>query len=369
MTPAVLFLVIGALFLAFSNGANDNFKGFATVWGSHSLSYRQALLLATIATAAGSFASLLLAHGLVETFSGKGLVSDAVAGDPAFITAAGIGAAATVMAATRGGMPISTTHALLGGLLGAGLAVSGIGVSLAALGPGFLVPLLISPLAAATLGALAYQLLRLRRSEADCACVVQPELADAGIERLAFNATAGLPRLVLASDFDCDRLAVPQVRFSVSRLLDQLHIMSAASICFARGVNDTPKLVALLIAARIGGLELSVTLVAVLMVAGGLLLSRRVAETMSLKVNHMDRDQGVSANLITAFLVLLASKFGMPVSTTHVTVGSIAGVGASGGTLDRIALRGVLLSWLFTLPVAAAIAWAIATAMKWGFFA
>lgn len=365
MSPVILILGLGALFLAFSNGANDNFKGFATVWGSHSLSYRQALLLASIATAAGSLASLLLAHGLVAHFSGKGLVSAAAAGDPAFITAAGIGAAGTVMAATRGGMPVSTTHALLGGLLGAGLAISNSGVNFAALGSGFLLPLLVSPLAAATLGALAYQLLRLRRPEADCACIVQPELAGAGGETIAFNAAAGLPRLMVAAEADCDRLAAPRIRFSISQLLDQLHILSAASICFARGVNDTPKLVALLIAARIAGLEWSVSLVAMLMVAGGLLLSRRVAETMSLKVNHMDRNQGVSANLITAFLVLVASKFGMPVSTTHVSVGSIAGVGASAGTIDWSALRAVLLSWLVTLPVAAAIAWAIATTMSW----
>lgn len=58
-------LIAVALFLAFGNGANDNFKGFATVWGSESLSYRQALLLATLATLAGSLLLLLLASGLV----------------------------------------------------------------------------------------------------------------------------------------------------------------------------------------------------------------------------------------------------------------------------------------------------------------
>lgn len=72
-------MLIGALSLSFSNGANDNFKGFATVWGSHSLSYRHALTLATIATIAGSLASLLLAHGLVQQFSGRGPVPDSIA--------------------------------------------------------------------------------------------------------------------------------------------------------------------------------------------------------------------------------------------------------------------------------------------------
>jgi len=69
-------------------------------------------------------------------------------------------------------------------------------------------------------------------------------------------------------------------------------------------------------------------------------------------VTRMDHAQGLAANLITAILVLLASKLGMPVSTTHVAVGSIAGVGASAKTLDWHALRNVLLSWVATLPLA-----------------
>ena len=67
-------LIVAALFIAFSNGANDNFKGFATVWGANALSYRQALVFATAATVAGSISSLILAEELVQHFSGKGLV-------------------------------------------------------------------------------------------------------------------------------------------------------------------------------------------------------------------------------------------------------------------------------------------------------
>ncbi len=78
---------------------------------------------------------------------------------------------------------------------------------------------------------------------------------------------------------------------------------------------------------------------------------------MSLQLSAMDAPQGLSANLITAALVLFASKFGVPVSTTHVSVGSIAGVGAGARTLDRRVLRNVLLSWAATLPFAALAAW------------
>ena len=86
-------LILAALLLAFSNGANDNFKGFATVWGSDTLGYRRALGIATVATLAGSLVSLMLAESLALQFTGKGLVPDALAGTPHFILSVGLGAA------------------------------------------------------------------------------------------------------------------------------------------------------------------------------------------------------------------------------------------------------------------------------------
>lgn len=355
----VALLILSALFLAVANGANDNFKGFATVWGSRSLSYRKALVTATLATVAGSMVSLFLAQDLVRRFSGKGLVPDTVAADPTFITAAAFGAAATVMLATRVGMPISTTHALLGGLVGAGVAVSGSGIDPGALGVGFVLPLLVSPVLAAALGLLAFVLIRSRRRAVDCACLAPPAIAATATGSTLAIAPA-LPRLILAPEADCAGLSESTVRVSVPLLMHRAHIVSATTICFARSVNDTPKLAALLVAAHATGLQWSVGLVAVMMALGGLLMARRVAETMSLKINRLDATQGVSANLITAGLVLLASRFGLPVSTTHVSVGSIAGVGAGAGTLNSHALQSVLLSWLATLPCAAAISGLIA---------
>ena len=137
----------------------------------------------------------------------------------------------------------------------------------------------------------------------------------------------------------------------VSRKLDRLHVLSAMAICFARGVNDTPKLAALLIAAHLLQASLSIVLVGLTMVLGGLLFGRQVAQTMSQRVTRLDQISGLAANLITATLVLFASKLGMPVSTTHVAVGSIAGVGASARTLDVRTLRNVLLSWVVTLQL------------------
>lgn len=349
-------LIIAVLFVSLSNGANDNFKGFATVWGSATLSYRQALLFATIATVAGSLASWMLAGTLVEQFSGKGLVPDAIASAPLFILGVASGTALTVFLATRLGFPVSTTHALIGGLIGASLGQSGGEVDFAKLASAFLLPLLVSPMLAAVLGMLAYRLFCLRPAEKDCACLIAPAPIPVSVGALANQFSA--PSIVLAPDAACERLDV-QARISISSSLDHLHVLSAMSICFARGVNDTPKLAALLIASRLFDNGISFALIGIAMTVGGLLFAGRVAETMSQRMTHMDHTQGLAANLITAMLVLFASKFGLPVSTTHVSVGSIAGVGASAKTLNWPTLRNVLLSWVATLPLAAVAAWCV----------
>jgi len=347
-------ILIAALFLAFSNGANDNFKGFATVWGSNTLSYRQALALATLATVAGSLAALFLAETLVQNFSGKGLVADVVVNAPMFILSVACGAALTVFLATRLGYPVSTTHALIGGLLGAGLAQAGGDVHFDKLMQTFLLPLLVSPLLAAMLGALAYSALRLHKAEQDCVCVTEPAIPAmaGGMARIA------APLWVVGSDDDCAQLPVV-ARFSITRWLDKLHVLSALAICFARGVNDTPKIAALLLASSLLDAQTSVGWLAAAMALGGILFARRVAERMSYRVTRMDHAQGLTANLITAMLVLFASKLGVPVSTTHVSIGSIAGVGMRAQTLDWVALRQIMLSWLATLPLAAALAFAV----------
>lgn len=350
-----IILIGTALFIAFGNGANDNFKGFATVWGSGVLSYRRALVLATLATLAGSLLSLALAQSLIAQFSGRGLVPDAVAAAPSFMLHAGAGAALTVFAATRAGLPVSTTHALIGGLIGAGLAEPGGEMRYGALASQFLLPLLASPLVAATLGMLASRVLRLR-PDADCACVIAPSPAlvaqGGGSLALASRAVSSAPTFVIAADAHCQRQPGLIARLSLPDIADRAHVLSAAAICFARGVNDTPKL-----AAQIMDASSAVFAIAAVMAADGIIYARRVAETMSKRVTRLDNGQGLAANLITAGLVLVASKFGLPVSTTHVSVGSIAGVGAAAGTLDWTTVRNIALAWIVTLPLAATIAW------------
>ncbi len=352
-------LIATALFLAFNNGANDNFKGFATVWGSDTLNYRQALILATLATLAGSLASWFLADNLVQQFSGRGLVPNAVANTQTFILSVACASAATVFLATKLGFPISTTHALIGGLVGAGLGQAAGSVDFAKLTQTFFVPLLLSPLLAAGLGLSLYKLASRRKVENDCVCVVEqaPVLAYAGVSGIALQ-SEGLTSIVVSDNANCDTLAT-QARLSIGGFLKKIHITSAVTICFARALNDTPKLAALLVAAKFTEPKLPIALVGIIMVIGGLVFAKKVAYTMSQKVTRLDDTQGLTANLITTSLVLLASKFGLPVSTTHVSVGAIAGVGASAGTLNWPALRSVLLSWVATLPLALAMAWTV----------
>src|SRR5690242_18223192 len=144
-----IFLLIAAAFLAFSNGANDNFKGVATIYGSGTAGYKVSISWATITTFAGSVGSIFLAQALLKKFSGRGLVPDVLTGSGYFLLAVAIGAGLTVILATRFGFPISTTHSILGALIGSGFVAHGpAGVNLGALGKGFVTPLLLSPVLA-----------------------------------------------------------------------------------------------------------------------------------------------------------------------------------------------------------------------------
>jgi inorganic phosphate transporter, PiT family len=354
----LMLLVVFVLFLAFSNGANDNFKGFATVWGSATLNYRRALIIATIAAIAGSLLSVLLAHGLVKQFSGKGLVPDGTVGTQEFALAVAAGASFTVMLATRIGLPISTTHALTGGLVGAGLALGTGDVDFSKLGSAFFLPLLLSPVISALLGFIVCKLMPRYKAETDCICIAEPAFSTQS-QATAMSAT--LPHFKIASNPDCAADVHVLAGVSVSGALDKVHIASAATICFARSVNDTPKLAGLLVVANFTNGSFQLIGIALAMALGGWLLSRRVAETMSQKITPLSPHQGVPANLITAVLVLAASKFGLPVSTTHVAVGAISGVGAGAGTLSWSTIGTILLSWVATLPIAAGFAWGMAS--------
>jgi inorganic phosphate transporter, PiT family len=358
MTIAILFVTV--CFLAFSNGANDNFKGVASLYGSGAASYRAALTWATITTLAGSSCALFLAQTLLVKFSGKGLAPDELIHSIPFITAVAAGAGMTVILATRLGFPISTTHALLGALTGSALLATGT-VKFAALGTSFVLPLLLSPVVAVLLAMLIYLGFRQIRqhkaiSNLLCLCVESQPVATASY--FADNASALVAAknrsFSIDNQSDCDdRYAGVIFGFDLKKAMDTLHFCSAGAVCFARGLNDTPKIAALLLLAPGLNLQMNIALIASTMALGGLLGARRVAETMSHKITTISHGQGLSANLTTAILVIVASKLGLPVSTTHVSVGSLFGIGLISKNADSKMITSILLSWLLTLPCAA----------------
>ncbi|MDD4976104.1 MAG: inorganic phosphate transporter [Bacteriovorax sp.] len=141
--------------------------------------------------------------------------------------------------------------------------------------------------------------------------------------------------------------------YNSAKALDALHFLSAGLVCFARGLNDTPKLAALLLMVPFLSTERMTALIAIAMASGGLIHSRRIAETMSHKVTSMNSKQGFAANFITAVVVNMRSKFQLPVSTTHVSVGTLFGVGLQTKSANWITIRSILTAWIVTLPVAA----------------
>jgi PiT family inorganic phosphate transporter len=136
-------------------------------------------------------------------------------------------------------------------------------------------------------------------------------------------------------------------------VMDAAHFASAGVVSFARGLNDTPKIAALLLVIQALDVRMGMGAIALAMAIGGLLSASKVAETMSHRITSMNHGQGLAAHLATGILVILASLYGLPVSTTHVSVGSLFGIGVTRRQVNFEVVRSILLSWLLTLPCAA----------------
>lgn len=354
-----IIIFIAVIFLAFSNGANDNFKGVATLFGSGTTDCKKAINWATLTTLLGSVVSIFLASALVKNFSGKGLVSDSLIASPAFAVAVALGAASTVFIATKIGMPVSTTHGLVGALTGAGLIAVGSQFNFGKLGSTFFLPLILSPLIAGVLSLILYFVFASARKKSgitkeSCACVVQEQKVN------AFVNTTVITENSLAVKTGTISQCIEQyngtiIGISAQKALDTFHFISAGAVSFARGLNDTPKMVGLLLLISAVNIHIGAGTIAIAIAIGGLLNAKKVGETMSKKITAMNHGQGFTANLVTAILISTASFNGLPVSTTHVSVGSLFGIGTITKKANMKVISEILLSWLLTLPVAAII--------------
>jgi len=359
---AALFLLI--LLLAFANGTNDVSKAIATLVGSGVTNYRTAILWGAVWTVVGASLAAVVATAMVNTFS-KGLLDPGLAVSPSFAFAVVTGAIGWVLFASRTGLPVSTTHALTGALVGAGLAAFGArGLLWPALLGKIALPLLLSPVLALSLSVLLHPLVRLlaARWEGTCLCLMPTARAlvtiDAqGMTRTLIQTTA-FGRPVIDVPARCDRAGLSGLS-GLTVGLDSIHWLSSGLASLARGTNDAPKIVAILLlsgattawdGARMHPLAFAG--VALAMGLGSYLGGLRVTEVLAERVTKMDHTEGLSANLTTSSLVLVSATLGLPVSTTHVSSSAIVGIGLFKG-LDAVrwaTVRDMVLAWIVTLP-------------------
>lgn len=356
-------IAIVAFLLAFANGANDNAKGVATLIGSRLLSMKQAIGFAAVMTFLGSITAVFFASVLLSRFSGTGIVDDELVNVAMFPLSVGIAAAVTVFAATRIGMPISTTHALVGAIVGVGVGADALHWS--AVGSKFFLPLLLSPAIALMLTVIVYSIFRFTRhrlgvDHQTCVCVderVEPvTVHDDGSATMM---STGLALSVADMNTCKEQYAGNVVGISAQRILDSLHLLSAGALSFARGLNDTPKIAALMLVAGGVGADVSLLTVGIGIALGGVLAVKRVANTMSYQITDMNDGQAFSANFVSAILVTLATlKFHVPVSTTHTSCGSLFGIGMVNRKAHWAVIGRIVLAWITTLPVAGILGWA-----------
>lgn len=361
MNLSILAVTVISAFLAYVNGANDVSKGIATLAGSGVSNYRRAIFWGTLWTTYGSLAALELSRALVVTF-GKGLLTAGVHPTLPAAMATLAGAAPWVGLATRFGLPVSTTHAIVGSIGGVTTLAYGLGgMNWNALIGKVALPLLLSPVASLLISVAMLRLwIRISPSGADClrAEVVSPgpalstTVAEVEIARLTFPATE------LVTCHKTEIAADSPVAFSLT--LDHLHWLTSASTSFARGLNYAPKMVAItLAAASLSGFAIHTSLSVYLLIAlgifaGSLYAGRRVTTVLAEKITRMDHREGFIANFVTSLLVGLGAFMGLPMSTTHVASGAIIGIGfRRGGAINWQRVKEMARAWVITVPAAA----------------
>jgi len=326
--PEPLVLLVGVIAAAIgfgiANGFNDAANAIATVIGTRTLSPRAAIIMAACFNFLGAATGTAVAMTI-----GKGIIS------PEFldmnIILAGTGAVIIwAVAATYFGMPISLTHGLVAGLVGAGIATCGSG--------------------AIVWGVLARV------------------ISAVGIAPL-LGLAAGF--LVMVAIMWLFRRAAPE---RMRGLFSNLQILSAAFLAYSHGKNDGQMPIALIAMALMtyyGSGEFHIPFWVVVVSAASISLGTfiggsRVIETLGLKVTTLRPVHGFAANISAASVIEVASHLGIPVSTTHCISTAIMGVGAT-RRLSAVRwgiARNIVLTWILTFPACGALGWLIASLLK-----
>ncbi|MDG6243033.1 MAG: inorganic phosphate transporter [Methanolobus sp.] len=325
--PLVLLLVIAGLYMAWNIGANDLANAMGTSVGSGALSIKQVIIIAAVfefvgAVVLGSRVTSTIAKGIVPVDSINLVDPHLVAlGMLAAILAAGF----WITLATFYNLPVSTTHSIVGAVLGFGLM-------------------------AAYRGIIGFE---------DIQWGVLIKIAGSWIISPVLGAVIAYVIFSIIRYFILQRAGDP---YNIEKKFVILQIMTACFIAFAHGSNDVANAVGPLYAG-LHALDMAgVTIPLWVMVMGGLGMviglatwGYRVIETIGTRITELTPTRGFSAEFATATVVVLHSYISLPISTTHTLVGSVIGVGLAGGlaAVDLSIIWKIFLSWVVTVPVAA----------------
>src|SRR5713226_366936 len=233
-----LFALLLVLVLAYANGTNDVSKAIATLVGSGIANYRTAIIWGAIWTTVGAAVSSVVAGAMLKTFS-SGLLQPGLVAPPALAGAVLVGAIAWVLVASRTGLPVSTTHALTGALVGAGLvSIGSQGLVWPAIAGKIGLPLLLSPVLALSVSFIVHPMIMriAARWEGACLCVMPASRAlvtiDARGNTRTLLQTNVLGQPVVAVPSQCDRAGLNGLTVG----LDSIHWLSSGLASLARGV-------------------------------------------------------------------------------------------------------------------------------------
>lgn len=330
-----IICILLTLCLAAANGANDNGKGVATLAGANVTSYPKALIWANVSTLVGALLSGAMAVRMLKVFS-SGIVSTTPT--PEFTLAVLIGVTGWIAIATLCRLPVSTTHGIIGALVGVGL-LSSASLNFPVLLARFALPLILS---IAVSYALSATLSYFFRQLPQCSCIQISMLETGSVQ---------LPQLALVQGKTAECKAHNNF---IAIHINQLHWLSSGLVGFGRGLNDCPKIMAIAVT-TVGVMGISnslfLVLVALAMFAGGVAASGRIARRMGDDIVRMDHREGALANFTTSALVSVGANLGLPMSTTHVSSGAIAGiVRTNRSRLKGKTLRDFIIAWILTPP-------------------
>lgn len=399
MIILLIIAVIAGLYLAFNIGANDVANTMGTAVGSQALSIKNAIILAAICEFLGA---ILIGDEVCRTIK-QGFVSPTIfAADPRGfalgMTAAILATALWLQYATYKGMPVSTTHSIVGAVLGFAIVQGGFyDIKFSQLGAIFS-SWFISPL----LGSLvAYFSLRFilrhvidNRDALGRAKKLVPIMISAAVMILSSSFTPKLMRklaversdlfgmiLVLAlgltigiifklwlTKLNLGPLNRDQSLEITERIFSRMQYVTAGFLAFAHGSNDVANAIGPASAVVSALLEQSVQSEAAiplwLLVVGGLgivvglaTMGRKVILTVGEGITEITPSRGFAAELATALTILLGTSLGLPLSTTHVLVGAIIGVGLARGIsgININVIKKIGRSWIVTMPITATI--------------